>query len=580
MTRPPLKPKSNSGRIRFLAGFFGLLFVCLVLRLTTLQVASSDYYKGLAQDQHAFFAKLSPLRGDIKISDQLSPESYPVATNIEATLVYAVPKDIKDAQATAKALAPIIGSTEGDLASRLSNLDRVYVPLKHRLTDSDKKAIEALNLSGVHFDSERVRFYPERQFLSHIVGFLGYRSDSGSDQVGVYGLERKYDAILSGMAGGIRNQSAAGRWLFGSGGDFIPAQNGNSLMLTIDRAIQMQAEQVLTKAVIDNLADGGCITVMDPKTGAILAMASNPSYDPNEYSKVADQAVFINSCTSSSYEPGSVFKAVTMAAGVEKGVVGPDTTYDDTGQVVVDGYTIKNSDNKAHGIQTMTQVLEESLNTGVIFVKDKIGNSLFSDYVSKFGFGSPTGIDLPESTGNTNNIKGNVQVNFDTASFGQGISVTPLQMVRAYAALANGGRLPTPYVVAAQITPDGKTISTETKLSAPVISEKTASTLGAMLVSVVERGHGKRAAVKGYYVAGKTGTAQVAKKEGGGYDPNNNIGTFVGYAPVEDPKFVMLVRVNHPRTVQFAESTAAPAWGQMAQFLLSYFNVPPNRPVK
>lgn len=580
MTRPPLKPKSNSGRIRFLAGFFGLLFVCLVLRLTTLQVASSDYYKGLAQDQHAFFAKLSPLRGDIKISDQLSPESYPVATNIEATLVYAVPKDIKDAQATAKALAPIIGSTEGDLASRLSNLDRVYVPLKHRLTDSDKKAIEALNLSGVHFDSERVRFYPERQFLSHIVGFLGYRSDSGSDQVGVYGLERKYDAILSGMAGGIRNQSAAGRWLFGSGGDFIPAQNGNNLMLTIDRAIQMQAEQVLTKAVIDNLADGGCITVMDPKTGAILAMASNPSYDPNEYSKVADQAVFINSCTSSSYEPGSVFKAVTMAAGVEKGVVGPDTTYDDTGQVVVDGYTIKNSDNKAHGIQTMTQVLEESLNTGVIFVKDKIGNSLFSDYVSKFGFGSPTGIDLPESTGNTNNIKGNVQVNFDTASFGQGISVTPLQMVRAYAALANGGRLPTPYVVAAQITPDGKTISTETKLSAPVISEKTASTLGAMLVSVVERGHGKRAAVKGYYVAGKTGTAQVAKKEGGGYDPNNNIGTFVGYAPVEDPKFVMLVRVNHPRTVQFAESTAAPAWGQMAQFLLSYFNVPPNRPVK
>ena len=173
-----------------------------------------------------------------------------------------------------------------------------------------------------------------------------------------------------------------------------------------------------------------------------------------------------------------------------------------------------------------------------------------------------------------------MEVNFDTASFGQGISVTPLQMVRAYAAMANGGRLPTPYVVAAQITPDGKTIATEPKLSAPVISEKTASTLGAMLVSVVERGHGKRAGVKGYYVAGKTGTAQVAKKEGGGYDPNNNIGTFVGYAPVEDPKFVMLVRVNHPRTVQFAESTAAPAWGQMAQFLLSYFNVPPNRPIK
>jgi cell division protein FtsI/penicillin-binding protein 2 len=153
-------------------------------------------------------------------------------------------------------------------------------------------------------------------------------------------------------------------------------------------------------------------------------------------------------------------------------------------------------------------------------------------------------------------------------------------MLRAYAAIANGGRLPTPYVVTAQVTPEGKTIATEPKLSSPIISSKTATTLGAMLVSVVEHGHGKRAAVKGYYVAGKTGTAQVAKKNGPGYDPNNNIGTFVGFAPVEDPRFVMLVRVNHPKTVQFAESTAAPAWGHIAQFLLSYFNVPPNRPLK
>lgn len=580
MTRPPLKPKNHSSRVRFLAGLFVFLFICLFLRLMTLQVASAEYYKGLAQDQHAFFAKLTPLRGDIKISDQLSPDSYPVATNIEATLVYASPKDIIDPITAAKALAPLVGIAEADLVTQLSKKDKVYVPLKHRLTDSEKKAIEDLKIAGVRFDTERVRFYPERQFLSHIVGFLGYRSDSGAEQVGVYGLERKYDAILSGVAGGVKAQTTAGRWLFGSGGDFTPAQNGNNLMLTIDRAIQMQAEQILTKAVTDNLADGGCITVMDPKTGAVLAMASNPTYDPNEYNKVADQAAFINSCTSSSYEPGSVFKAVTMAAGVDKNQVGPDTTYTDTGQVVVDGYTIKNSDNKGHGVQTMTQVLEESLNTGVIYVKDKIGNATFLDYVKKFGFGDATGIDLPESTGNIANLKGNVEVNFDTASFGQGISVTPLQMVRAYAAIANGGRLPTPYVVAAQITPDGKTISTEPKLSAPIISEKTANTLGAMLVSVVERGHGKRAGVKGYYVAGKTGTAQVAKKNGPGYDPNNNIGTFVGYAPVEDPKFVMLVRVNHPRTVQFAESTAAPAWGQMAQFLLSYFNVPPNRPIK
>jgi cell division protein FtsI/penicillin-binding protein 2 len=572
---------SSPSRIRFLAGLFFVLFAAVLFRLGALQVHSSAYYKDLASDQHAFFARLSPLRGEIKVSDQLVTEPVPVATNIESPLVYAVPRDITEPGNTAKLLAPVLGIEEAELLGKMSDKERVYVPLKKRILEKDKEAIEKLNLTGIRFDTENVRYYPERQFLSHVLGFLGYKDDSGDTRVGVYGLERAYEGILGGTKGGLSaGQSTASRWLFGAGGEFTPAQNGNQLMLTIDHSIQFQAEEVLRKAVDTNLADGGCVIVMDPKTGAILAMASNPTFDPNEYNKVEDQSVFVNSCTSGNYEPGSIFKAITMAAGLDTGKVGPDSTYTDTGQVEVSGYTIKNSDNEAHGVQTMTQVLEESLNTGVIYVKDTIGNSVFLDYVNKFGFGKETGIDLPEAVGDLRNLDSKVAVNFHTASFGQGISVTPIQMVRSYAAIANGGRLPEPHVVSSQITPDGQTIETPVKLSEPIISSKTAATLSAMLVSVVERGHGKRARVPGYYIAGKTGTAQVVKKGGGGYDPNNNIGTFVGFAPVEDPKFVMLVRINHPRTVQFAESTAGPAWGQLAQFLLTYFNVPPNRPLK
>ncbi|MBP9686969.1 MAG: penicillin-binding protein 2 [Candidatus Doudnabacteria bacterium] len=576
MKRETKPTMHGSGRIRLLSGLFFVLFAALIVRLSVLQVSSSSYYRGVAEDQHAFFAQLAPARGDIKITDQLSPEPVPVATNVEAPLVYVVPKEITNKTVAVQSLARALQLLEADVESRLQNLEKVYVPLKRNITQTEQDAVKALALPGVYFDTEVTRFYPEHAFLSHVVGFLGYRDDSGSKKVGVYGLERKYEQILAGVPGAARSDSSlVRRWLFGNGTEFAPAKHGNQLLLTIDRSIQMQVERVLDKAVKDNLADSGCVVVMEPKTGAILAMASNPSYDPNEYNKVPDQAVFNSQCTST-YEPGSVFKAVTMAAGVDEGLVGPDTTYTDTGSVVVDGYTIKNSDNKAHGVQTMTQVLEESLNTGVIFVQNKLGNGRFLDYVKRFGFGEVTGVDLPEMAGNLSNLKGNITVNYDTASFGQGVTVTPLQMVRAYAALANGGKMPVPYVVAAQIASDGQTVQTQPKTE-EVVSSKTAATVSAMLVNVVEHGHGKRAGVKGYYVAGKTGTAQVSKKDGGGYDPDNNIGTFVGYAPVEDPKFVMLVRVNHPRTVQYAESTAAPAWGELAQFILSYLNVPPTR---
>ncbi len=570
-----------TGRIKLVTGVFVFLFTILIIRLAVLQVGSAAYYKDQAAGQHAFFDQLAPSRGEIKVADKTSAENLPVATNIHVPLVYVVPKSVVDPLRVAQGLSGVLGIPEADILPKLNSKNKAYVPIKRRLSQDEVDKLKALNLPGVAFDDELVRYYPEHSFLSHVIGFLGYKENSGSDRVGLYGIEKSFNGALSGQAGSLdTNNSGTGSGLFGVKQAFQSATNGSQLLLTIDRSVQLTAEQVLASAVETHQADGGCVIVMDPKTGAVLAMASNPPYDPNEYNKVTNQAVFSNLCTVGAYEPGSVFKAVTMAAALDKGAITPDTTYVDSGQVVVDGYTIKNSDNKSHGVQTMTQVLEESLNTGVIYAKNKIGNKTILDYVQRFGFGKLTGLDIPEIGGSIKNLNGNVEVNDDTASFGQGILVTPMQMVKAYAAIANGGKMPVPHVVGAQISPDGKIAETPISLGQQIISQKTAESLGAMLVSVVENGHGKRARVPGYYVAGKTGTAQVAKQDSAGYDPNNNIGTFVGYAPVEDPKFVMLVRINHPRTVQFAESTAGPAWGQIAKFILSYYNVPPNRPLK
>ena len=319
---------------------------------------------------------------------------------------------------------------------------------------------------------------------------------------------------------------------------------------------------------------------MDPKTGAVLAMANYPSFDPNAYSKVKDVAAFNNLATVGSYEPGSVFKPLTMAAAVNEGKVTAETTYVDSGSAEIDGYTIKNSDEKAHGTQTMSQVLEESLNTGVIFAKNQIGNEKFLQYVKKFGFGQPTGIELPEAKGDLSGLTGNISVNYATASFGQGISVTPIQMMQSFTALANNGTMMRPYIIQSRVTESGKVIETKPEQMGQVVTSQTAASVTGMLVNVVELGHGKKASVPGYYVAGKTGTAQVPRKDGRGYEPNNNIGTFIGYAPANDAKFLMLVRVNHPRNVAFAESSAAPAFGTMAQFLLNYYDIAPTRPLK
>jgi cell division protein FtsI (penicillin-binding protein 3)/stage V sporulation protein D (sporulation-specific penicillin-binding protein) len=309
-------------------------------------------------------------------------------------------------------------------------------------------------------------------------------------------------------------------------------------------------------------------------------MCSAPDFDPANYGKIDSISVLNNSATFDQIEPGSIFKPLTMAAGIEEGKIGPNTTYVDPGEEKIDDFTVRNSDKLAHGVQTMTEVLTKSLNTGTIFVQRLLGKETFRKYVQNFGFGEKTGVGVgPEAEGDIRPLDKKGSIFAATASYGQGISVTQIQMLTAFGALANGGRLMQPFLVKEIVHPDGQRVVTEPRVVREVISKRTSRLVSGMMVTVVESGHGKLAAVPGYYVAGKTGTAQVPNPNGPGYLPDATIGSFVGYAPSDHPRFVMLVTVVKPKTVSFAESSAAPVFGDMAKFILSTLQVPPERPI-
>jgi cell division protein FtsI/penicillin-binding protein 2 len=440
--------------------------------------------------------------------------------------------------------------------------------------------------NGLGYAGESYRVYLEGSVASHLLGFV---SNDKSEIHGVlgkhgsYGLEGYFDDELFGKYGSIKSERGLGGLVIAQDREYKVQQDGYDLVTTIDRNVQFFVDKVLKESGPKYSAESASILVLNPATGEIIAMASWPDFDPNKYNEVKDSNVFNNPIIFDQYEPGSVFKAVTMAGALDKGKVSPYTTYNDPGQMMIEGWPkyIKNSDYDtfgAHGKTTMIQVLEKSLNTGSIFAMNSIGAKTFADYVTKFGFGEKTGIELEgEAPGNISSITGKKirPISAANASFGQGISVTPLQMALAFGALANGGKLMKPYVVKEIRDGETKIISqAEPKVVAQVISESTSALIKGMLVNVVENGHSKRAQVAGYYIGGKTGTAQVADK--GGYGDKLNH-TFVGFAPVDNPRFVILVKLYNPRGFEYAESTAVPIAHQVIEFLLNYWQVPKTR---
>jgi len=563
-------------RINLILFFIFLFAATIISRLIFLQIINQDYWQALAKGQQKYFAPLPADRGEVFLKDK-DNNLYSLAINKEWNLVYAVPNEVKNKEETAQALSQILKLDETQLDSAspkdfiLSKLqeENLYEVIKNKLTDQEVEDIKKLNLAGIYLSKSTGRFYPQETLASQVIGFL-----SGDGQ-GQYGIEDYYNDILAGQEGFQEGERSAKGFFLPFAENSSPAKKGENLVLTIDYNIQFLAEKLLKKAKENLEIEEGQIIVMDPNSGKILALANFPTFDPNKYSEVKEIGVFQDGAIQKIYEPGSVFKPITMAGALEEGKITPETTYVDSGSLKVGGYTVYNYDGRTWGKRTMTEVLEKSINTGAVFAERQLGNDLFLEYIKKFGFFELTGVDLEgEIFSENKEFKEGYEINFTTASFGQGIEITPLQLARAFSAIANGGKLVKPYIV--ENSPINNNNSSEKETQ--VISSNTASRLTSMLVSAVENGYANRAKITGYFIAGKTGTAQVSWPALGiqksGYS-DKTIQTFIGFAPAFNPKFVILVKLNNPN-IKTAEYSAAPIFKDLASYIIDYYQIPPD----
>ena len=558
-----------------------LVGACIIIvRLFMLQVMGHQYYLALAASSHEIYEQLYPHRGSIFLQDTRMPDKeYPVSVNRQYYSVYAVPQDISSDQvvSTTDFLIKTLQLPEEDrekLIIKLSKKNDPYEPVAKKIPEQIKDSIMAAHLSGINTTGEEFRYYPEGNVAANILGFTA-QNDKG-ELSGRYGVEGFWDEMLAGKSGFLAGEKGAfGSMIAVANRTLKKAEDGADLLLTIDRNVEYKSCERLRQGLKEYEAKSASLILMNPKTGAIIAMCSMPDFDPNNYSKVDDVGVYNNTAVFTPYEPGSVFKPIIMSVALDLGLVNPFTTYVDTGEREINGFKIRNALDKKYGIATMTNVLENSINTGMIWVAEKIGKTRFKEYVERFGFGKKTGIGLnTEATGDISPLSKPADIYTAVGSFGQGITATPLQVAAAYAALANGGRMPKPYIVEEVRYSNGKTEKTEPETES-VISANASKLVTGMLISVVEKTYHKVAGMKNYYVAAKTGTAQIASKAGG-YDENKTNHTFVGYFPATDPRFVLLVKFEEPKQ-NWAESTAAPVFHDVAKFVLDYYAVPGDK---
>ena len=563
-------------RLKWLAGIVVVAFLTVIVRLFFIQVLAHEYYRDLADAQHTGFADIAAQRGTIYARDhtnELESELYPLAISKTFFEIYLTPSEITQPVNAADLLAEVLGVDHDTILQRAQKENDPYETVTSKATDEQMRAIMDAGIEGIHSRETVWRNYPDKEIGSHIIGFFGVE---GSGRVGKYGLEGYWQSELAGTdEEGMVMRDGLGQIIPSVGSDLGLAEDGADLVLTIDRTIQYEVCLQLQAGVERFAADSGTAIVLETDTGAILAMCSYPSLDPNEYGEVKDVNYFNNSAVFEAYDPGSVFKPLSMAVAIDQGLVSPSTTYEDIGEVTIDDRTIKNFDEKAHGVKTMTEVLQESLNTGIVFATRQVPNRKFFDYVRAFGFGEKTGVQLSqEVAGILGKLDSGGDIYKATASYGQGITVTPLQMVAAINSLANGGILMQPYIVDEVRHSDGTVERTEPRQLRRVVSAETADTVSAMMIRVAEEGYDRKASIPGYYIAGKTGTAQIV--ENGEYTSKTNH-TFVGFGPGPDPRFTVLVKLTNVKNVGFASDSTTPIFNKIATFLVQYFKIPPNR---
>jgi cell division protein FtsI/penicillin-binding protein 2 len=558
-------------RLALICALFGGCALVLVWRLFTFQVLDTDRYVRLAEDERNAEIPIIPTRGAL-----LDTNGAPLAVSVRYDSVYVLGSLIggsDKADRVASTLSPVLDVPAEQLRAAIDPRSVRPVVLKSGVPSAVAAQVQTLGLPGVYLDKEPVRQYPEGSLAAQILGFVG------RDFSGLGGLELSYDKELAGTPGVIDTQKdTAGQEITPGRRLLTPPQQGSDLVLTLDRYVQRVAERLLNQAVVDSKASGGLILVMEPRTGNILAAANNPTYNltADQIYDPQQAGLYKAKIVTDQYEPGSTLKPLTMSAAIDQGIVTPNTTMNDTGVVSVGGATIHNWNGAANGTSTMTEILIHSSNVGMTWVSGKLGADQEYAYFKRFGLGQPTGLRLPgEVTGTvrTNQDADWTRVDQATNAFGQGIAVTPVQLLQAESVFANDGQLVRPRLVRAIRGPDGL-VDLPPEVERQVVSPETAHSLLQMMVAVDEQPDLKPDRVAGYHIAAKTGTADTPTNVG--YNTALTIGSLVALFPADAPRFAVLIRIDGPEKL-YGGLVAAPVLKELAQELLTYYRVPPTQ---
>jgi cell division protein FtsI/penicillin-binding protein 2 len=567
-------------RLRIIAGvilFLGMLFI---VRLYMLQVVHHDDFIKEAQSQYISTLPNLYNRGNIYFTQK--DGRHVAAASVGSGYVIAiVPKLVTDEKKYYDIISALTPLDKTEFMAKVAKKADPYEEIATRVPEDVATELKALKLPGVQIFRQTWRFYPAGSLAAQTIGFVGY---NGKQLTGRYGLESYYNDTLTRNSENLYVNFFAE--LFSNITDTLfdrTEDQSGDLVLTIEPTVQSYLETEIQSVMDEWHSDETGAIIMDPKTGAIYAMAVNPSFDLNQYGKVKDVGTFGNPSVEDVYEMGSIVKPITMAAGLDAGVISESTTYNDTGHVTLNNKTFSNYDGRGRGPNTpMQKVLNDSLNTGVAFVVGKLGNQRFADYIlNKFHVGEETGIDLPgERQGLVSNLHSKRDIEYATASFGQGIAVTPINMIAALAILGNGGLTVTPHLVSEIDYTSGKVKQISQIPPEQAITPQTSERITRMLVTVVDKAllNGS-VSIPEYSVAAKTGTAQIARspKDGGGYYEDRYLHTFFGYFPAYNPKFIVFMYTYNPKNATFASHTLTLPFMRITKFLLNYYDIPPDR---